>query len=103
MSSTTAIPQATRVSQMIRNYQGKKMKFTPKNIITYVGNMLAKIIINMGSRSLVGLAYCTPVIGLAAIANDLLATLGITSSTQAYVAMAITFAVNAVVPGVNIV
>ena len=79
------------------------MKFTPKNIITYVGNMLAKIIINMGSRSLVGLAYCTPIIGLAAIANDLLATLGITSSTQAYVAMAITFAVNAVVPGVNIV
>ena len=79
------------------------MKFTPKNIITYVGNMLAKILINMGARTIAALAYGIPVINLGVIAIDLLSSVGITNSTQGYVAAAITFAVNSVVPGIAIV
>lgn len=79
------------------------MKFTPKNIITYVGNMLAKILINMGSRTLVALAYGIPVVNLGVIALSLLSSLGITNSAQGYVAAAITMAVNTVIPGIAIV
>ena len=79
------------------------MKFTPKNIITYVGNMLAKIVINMGSRAIVGLAYGIPVVNLGVIALSLLSSIGITNSAQGYVAAAITFAVNSVLPGIAIV